>query len=234
MNNSEDLEIDRLLDENFFKPITKGLGFHHSLKEKKQVAVSLKEKSLDLKADLDKRARELNVKNSFENTSSLKTGELSAFYNTPQNKTVELNLDSTTSQSFSLEADLYLRLGAWTADVVIIASALSLMAISAIFISDIPLSFFRDNILSFDIGFFTLALTSLFYVFYFSFFDKTEFSTPGKRIFGLKVQGLNGNNISLVQALNRSLLSLLSLLTLGLGNILRVQDKLTDTIVISK
>ncbi len=234
MNNSEDLEIDRLLDENFFKPVTKGLGFHHSLKDKKEVAGSLREKSLDLKADLDKRSRELNIRNSFENTSSLKTGELSAFYQAPESKAVELNLDGDLSESFQMEANLLPRFGAWIADMVIITCALSLMAIAAIFISDIPLSFFRENIFNLDIGFFAIALTSLFYVFYFSFFDKTEFSTPGKRIFGLKVQRLNGENIDLIQALNRSLVSLLSLLTFGLGNILKVQDKLTDSIVVSK
>ena len=66
MNNIEDLEIDNLLDNNIFKPLTNGLGFHHSTKTEKEVSISLKEKSLDLKSDFEKRAKLINTTQVYE------------------------------------------------------------------------------------------------------------------------------------------------------------------------
>ena len=58
---NKDFDIDSILDQDdLFKPLSDGLGFHHSVKEKKDVAISLKKQSLDLKRDLDLRTRQLN------------------------------------------------------------------------------------------------------------------------------------------------------------------------------
>jgi hypothetical protein len=39
----QDKEIDELLENFDFKPITEGLGFHHSLKETKEIKTNLAE-----------------------------------------------------------------------------------------------------------------------------------------------------------------------------------------------
>ena len=240
MNNMEDFEIDSLLENSdLFKPLTDGLGFHHSLKKEKEVAVSLKQKSLDLKSDLDLRAKTLyasqpqsNIEKKSINPTSM--GELSAFYSNPVEEKIEIQLNSESTSKITLEADLFPRFTAWLMDTAIVISLISIIAISAIFTSGIPFSFFRDNIYNLDIAFFVFAFSAMFNIFYFSFFDKTKYSTPGKRALGLRVQKLNGKEISLIQSLNRSLISILSLATFGLFSYLKLQDRLTDTVVVSK
>jgi uncharacterized RDD family membrane protein YckC len=236
MNNMDDLEIDNLLDNNIFKPKTDGLGFHHSIKKEKEVAISLKQKSLDLKSDFEQRAKTINATQVQPNESKIPNamGELSAFYQKAEKLEPALELNIEDNTSFSLEADLLPRFTAWSLDVVIVTSLISLITITSILTSGIPFSFFSDNVYNLDIAFFSLLFTSLFYIFYFSFFDKTNFSTPGKRILGLKVQRLSGKEITFVQSINRSIISLLSFSTIGLISFLKFQDKLTDTIVVSK
>lgn len=246
MNNMDDIEIDNLLDENLFKPITDGLGFHHSLKKEKDVSISLKQKSLDLKSDFERRAKNISatqISNTLEKTPN-SMGELSAFYKPAETKKQmnlklldtdeQVGLNATLNTDLNFEADLMPRLVAWILDTVIIASLITIMCISSIFITEIPLSFLSDNIYNIDIAFYFVLFSSSFYLFYFSFFDKTGFSTPGKRTLGLRVQRLSGKDISFIQSLNRSLITFLSLISLGLFSFLKVQDKLTDTVVVSK
>jgi uncharacterized RDD family membrane protein YckC len=236
MNNIDDLEIDNLLDNNFFKPLTDGLGFHHSTKTEKEVAISLKEKSLDLKSDFEKRAKLISTTQIQTKEPKIPNsmGELSAFYS-PVEKTQEvLELSIQGEAHLDLEADIAPRFAAWALDSIIVVSLISLIAITSILVTGIPFSFFSDNIYNLDISFYIVLFSSLFYIFYFSFFDKTNFSTPGKRILGLRVQQLSGKEISFIQSVNRSIISLLSVSTLGLISFLRFQDKLTDTMVISK
>ncbi len=242
MHNIEDIEIDNLLDKgNLFKPLTDGLGFHHSIKEKKDVAISLKQKSMDLKSDLEARAKKLNTSIQLSPSQSnievaakspQMMGELSAFYAQPQTETmhVELEMNETSIETASLSS----RFLAYSIDLILVASMLTTTFISALLLSEIPFSFFSDNILNFDFSFLFVALASMFYVFYFSFFDRTSFSTPGKRVLGLRTKTYDQENISFVQGINRSLITLLSFLTLGLGAFLCVQDKLTDSVVVKE
>jgi uncharacterized RDD family membrane protein YckC len=161
-------------------------------------------------------------------------GELSAFYQKAEEIEQKLDINIESEESYSLEASIVSRFMAWGLDIIIVASLIALVLITSVLTAGIPFSFFSDNAYNLDITFFSLLFTSLFYLFYFSFFDKTNFSTPGKRILGLKVQRLSGKEISYIQSINRSFISLMSISTLGLMSFLKLQDKLTDTIVISK
>jgi uncharacterized RDD family membrane protein YckC len=236
VNNTDDLEIDNLLENNLFKPLTNGLGFHHSIKEKKEVALSLREKSLDLKSDFEKRAQTIAATQILTSETKIPNsmGELSAFYQKAEEIEQKLDINIESEESYSLEASIVSRFMAWGLDIIIVASLIALVLITSVLTAGIPFSFFSDNAYNLDITFFSLLFTSLFYLFYFSFFDKTNFSTPGKRILGLKVQRLSGKEISYIQSINRSFISLMSISTLGLMSFLKLQDKLTDTIVISK
>ena len=64
MNNNEEIDLDDIFEnENVFKPLTEGLGFHHSLKETSELKSDLSKKSLILKEQLETRAKEIQAKN---------------------------------------------------------------------------------------------------------------------------------------------------------------------------
>ena len=78
MDNTEN-DIERLIDDFDFKPITDGLGFHHSIQNKKDVKVNLKKQSMDLQSELEQRISHMTAQKS-ENQSSVNMGELAPFY----------------------------------------------------------------------------------------------------------------------------------------------------------
>ena len=79
-----------------------------------------------------------------------------------------------------------------------------------------------------------LPLGVMFYMFYFSFFDKTVFSTPGKKVLGITVQSTSGNRVKMSQSFMRAVLTLISVATLGMTSVLDLHSKLTDTRVVKK
>ena len=97
---NKDFDIDDILNQDdLFKPITDGLGFHHSVKDKKDIAISLKQKSSDLKRDLNIRTRQL-AKESKITSETNDMGELAPFYKKETNKTIqtiELNFERDES-----------------------------------------------------------------------------------------------------------------------------------------
>lgn len=234
--NNDNLDIENLLEnDQIFKPLTEGLGFHHSIKDKKEIKSDLKHKQVSLKEDLEKRNAELSLKSiANKNESSLNMGELAPFYSQEQVKEDEIKLDIEAAVLSLESANMTIRFGAWLVDAFLVLTTISIALISIMFTSQIPLSYVRENLLNLDFVLSIISISFMFYAFYFSFFDKTQFSTPGKRLFGLRVVSVKGRPISLVQSLSRVLITAASALTLGLGSILKVQDKLTDTMVINK
>ena len=234
MIENDDFEIDNLLEKSdLFKPITDGLGFHHSIKEKKDIKKDLKSKKISLKNNLEKRAKTLNMKSTKIEDTSLNMGELAPFYDkSPVSNEVKLNLN--TIKEKIIEASVEKRILAWGIDLAVISSLITICIIGIVFIADVPLSFLKENLLEIDILFVSSLLSLMFYMFYFTFFEKTDFSTIGKRVLNLKVVREDGKSISMLQSFSRSFLTLASFLTLGLGSILKIQDKLTDSIVKEK
>lgn len=234
MIENDDFEIDNLLENSdLFKPITDGLGFHHSIKEKKEIKKDLNSQKISLKNNLEKRAKTLNMKSTKVENNTLNMGELAPFYDkSPVNNEVKLNLNSLKEEI--ILASVEKRVLAWGIDLAVISSLITICVIGIVFIADVPLSFLKDNFLEIDILFVSSLLSVMFYMFYFTFLEKTDFSTIGKRVLNLKVVREDGESISMLQSFSRSLLTLASFLTLGLGSILKIQDKLTDSIVKEK
>ena len=230
---NENFEIDNILEnDRLFKPITDGLGFHHSIKDEKEIKSTLSQKSMELKRDLETRANELGLRSSAMNVkSATNMGDLAPFYNQQTKENNDVLSMKEVSFEFE-EAPLYLRFFAWGIDLFLVATLISISFISIMIFSQLPLDYLRKNLVGSDLLMAIISLSTLFYCFYFSFFDKTNFSTPGKRILNLRVVNIQGASISFLQALLRVSITLCSLLTLGLGSILKTQDKFTDTLVI--
>ncbi len=232
---NDNLDIDNLLDnDQIFKPLTDGLGFHHSIKEKKEIKSDLSTKSVALKEQLEIRAKELNLRSTqTPKSENVSMGELAPFYNNEE-KAQETSIDIHTHLQTIEEASMTSRFGAWFVDLVLITTIITVALVSIIFTSQIPLSYLRENSFDLDLLASLFSISLLFYSFYFSFFDKTTFSSPGKRMLRLRVVSIKGNPITFVQAFSRVLITLISGITLGLGSIIKVQDKLTDTVVVKK
>jgi uncharacterized RDD family membrane protein YckC len=230
-NNDFDNEIDGLLsDDNLFKPITEGLGFHHSLKNKNEIKTTLVQKSLELKEDLNARAKELSGRSTQVASNPVQMGELAPFYGKIEENPLVLQIEESIA-TFNL-APMSRRFVAWMLDLAVILSILSVVFIGTLISSGIPLGYVRVNLFELEFAFSATVMFLCFYVFYFSFFDKTKYSTPGKHLLGLQVVDLNKKPITFIASMTRSLITIVSFLTLGLASILKIQDKLTDTDVI--
>ena len=237
MKNKHDEEIDNLLNDFDFKPITNGLGFHHSLKEKKNIEMDLKHKSSMLKDDLEDRASRLKNKSITSNQVSqhVNMGDLSPFYNNePLSKPVEETVALSESYVEDIEefhsASVVSRFFAWSIDLILITALLLLAITGVLLTSEMPLEIINVFMLSTDLIMSFFVISALFYIFYFSFFDKTFYSTPGKRMMGIRVKSLSKNkNTTLFQSFMRTSLSLC---TLGVMNIFFLQDKITNTEVV--
>lgn len=233
MNN--DFDIDDILDQDdLFKPITDGLGFHHSVKNKKEVAISLKNKSLDLKRDLDLRTKQL-TKELKKSSETIDMGELTPFYqkeNSQSLNSIDLNIESTYEQDIET-VNIVKRFFAYSVDISLLAITASCAFVVSLYSTGMSFNsaklILNDPLSSILLAF----IGCLFYTLYFTFFDKSSFSSIGKRLLNIKLVSLEGE-LTFSQTFYRSTLSLISLLSLGLFNILKLEDKLTNTTVISE
>ncbi|MBC77338.1 MAG: hypothetical protein CME64_15140 [Halobacteriovoraceae bacterium] len=236
-----DTEIDSLFDDDIsFKPITKGLGFHHGEKSGEEKLDTLKARSLDLEKSLNERASQINKTKSVAQTpksanllSTKDLGELAPFYASEDNKDTELDINVSDPVEVE-EASAISRLLAFGVDLGIISSAFGLMILSTLLASGISLGVVRESLNSMFFITTVLPLAVMFYLFYFTFFDKTVFSTPGKKIVGIAVVANTSDRVKMTQSFSRALLSLASVFTLGMPSILDFHSKITDTKVVKK
>ena len=228
INKDFDNEIDGLLnDDNLFKPITEGLGFHHSLKNKNDIKTNLTQKSLDLREDLAARARELSSRSSQVASQPIQMGELAPFYGKIEENPLVLKIED--SKTALKSAPMTSRFFAWIFDLAVIFTILSVVFIGTLISSGIPLNYVRENLFELEFIFSASVMFLCFYMFYFSFFDKTKYSSLGKHLIGLHVVDEDNKTISFIASMIRSLITVASILTLGLASILKIQDKLTNT-----
>lgn len=229
---SFDSEIDDLIDNFELKPITDGLGFHHSLKEKKEVTLNLKSQSDSLQNDIQKRISHLDKPEVSKNVNSVNMGELAPFYSanldTPIAK--EINLEVREEVSYS-EPSISIRLCAWSIDVFVLITIMMVTFTGMMYFSKLPMESLNVFMISDELFISLMLITTMFYVFYFSFLDKTSYSTVGKRLMDIKVVSTDGA-MSLTQAFFRSCFTLISIPLLGLPLILKIHDKITDTMIV--
>ena len=139
-------EVDQLFEESFeFKPITKGLGFHHSIKDSHEIRTSLKKQQLELKDNLDLRAQQLNKP--IKKLEATNMGDLAPFYQEQKQESVSIDIavndESQEIQDLpshiGVEASMMSRFGAWVLDVIIVNALFSIAFISMMLTSSTPL-----------------------------------------------------------------------------------------------
>lgn len=228
---NDDLNIDNL-DNISFKPITEGLGFHNDIEEKKSEVKAIKKIEIEPK---DNHA----LANYFSTEEKVvDRGDLTPFYQS-KNDAIKASVEEVLEKEVLLEptqneialekfkVSKPVRLAAWIIDLTIVASLYFITFYSAI-------SFVGQKVemmMSVEFLLDSMPVALFYYIFYFSFLDRTNFSTVGKNILGFK---LNQKNLSLKKTIARSIVTVLSFFTLGLGGLLLLQDKLTDTSVIKR
>lgn len=230
-------------DENFddfdFKPLTEGLGFHHSLQEKSKIKSSLRMQAESLKTDLDERAKRLlgDTHSDHSEQTVNHMGDLSPFYRDNSTNVDEIPSMSDISQNTTeyryFDAPMSLRLKAWCVDLLVIFAMFAITIGSVFVFSDMPLDSLAKFMISSEIAPSLLAIYGMFYIFYFSTLDRTNYSTIGKNLFNLKMVG-SYYDVSLRDSLLKSLLSLVSVLSMGMITMLSLTDQISKTRIVQK
>ena len=231
MNDNFDIDIDKIFDQsNNIKPLTDGLGFHHSIKEEKKVSIKKQAKNLD--SELKERARQLaqKKKSSFANNATM--GDLSAFYQEEvKEKSSIPTIEISKSEELGLnnaKVGIDTRLIAFVVDLLFVTFInLSIFAISFT-ISGLPENVFLSAFFSQSFYIEGLLLYALIFIFYFSFFDKTSYSTLGKNLMGIKTTATKGK-MSYYKSFIRSVFTLISFATCGAMNLLGITDLVSSS-----
>ena len=182
-------EIDDMMDDFEFKPLTKGLGFHHSLTEKSEVRKELNSRTEEIHTDIDERAKML-LKSFEEKKEVTHMGELSPFYENVNESIEDIpklsdKVEKETIRFF--DAPMFLRLAAYSIDLIVISIMFAMTLISIFVLADLPFDTLSSFMISNDILPSFTFIFFLFYAFYFSVLDKTEYSTVGKNLMNIKV-----------------------------------------------
>ena len=233
------------INEDSFKPMTKGLGFHQEQKRNNFSSVSNKETKVFSNAKIGIKANGLLNKLSEKTTSALNTNSpsgLEAFYNTtgnsglppiPQMEVVKkLDLAEYVSESNPTlnVAPIGMQLAAWLIDILVIASFVAITGALLVIASGIQYKMFARLISKNDLFIFGSAIFAIYYLLYFTILDLT--ASPGKTIFGIRLLKSNNHNVTVKDTFTRSIVSLLSAVALFLPMILDFQGRLSDTKIV--
>jgi uncharacterized RDD family membrane protein YckC len=243
MSSDFEQEIDDLMDEFDFKPITKGLGFHHSLAETSKIKTELNAQSIELKNELDTRSKKLlssfgdNKKTSpsIETNEVTHMGELAPFYNqkTKQEEIPKLFETEEMEEIRFHNASMSHRFFAYVVDLGIILFMFAVTFVTIFIAADLPFDFINKIMVSNEILPSFILIFALFYTFYFSITDKTAHSSFGKKLLRIKIV-YDDADMSLVKSFSRTLVSIIALLSFGVLTMLSVTDAITNTRVVQK
>ena len=143
--NNKDQEIDDILNNIEFKPITEGLGFHHSLKEKKQIKTDLNQQAQALKNELETRVQQVTREALVEKTTNpINRGDLAPFYDESQTQIetksiLELGNVNTIDTQIKSDVTLGLVFSAWILDLCVLFIAMIVTFASIIYFAELPL-----------------------------------------------------------------------------------------------
>lgn len=253
------------ISEDSFKPMTKGLGFHHEQK-KTAYQKNAKVQKMTLRSKNEaKIAPSQFLKNSqistgsINNENSMNGTGLEAFYqteatsnlgrtvkhkkNSSEEKTMMSELLSDTS-SANDEKELLLSSAvdnknapalsqafAFLLDLAVVVSFVAISVLLIIQLSGLDSAVIIRSFKGIEALGYVSLIFSLYFLLYFSIFDLG--ASPGKSIFNLKVVKNNSRSeLSLKDSSLRSLISLLSIVTLFLPLLLDFQGRLTETKVV--
>ena len=233
--------IDEFDLENYeFKPLNKGLGFHHSQKEAKEASKVLRKErpkvSTPIRKPLVSKQPETlrPLPTTAIDSNSAKISEknfqsgLELFYeNESKAPAKEVELPKETKTINMTKAGMMSSFAAWLVDVMIICTV-SLITFSAFaLIAGAP--FELKAFLKFGRTFLPalLVMFSLFFLLYFSVLELGQ--TFGAQVFGIKVLDQKNKSIGIKKTLLRSFISLISIPLVGFPILMDFHGKLTDT-----
>ena len=212
----QDQDIDQILDQFNFQAITDGLGFHHSVGDKKEVEKSLIEKANDLDRSLNQHIEQLR---SEDTKKIINHGELAPFYEAVEPEPIEeLSdfIDAASDKTFT-RVTFSQRLVAFLVDCALVFMMTVLTLVMSFWMIDLVLS----DILVFPLEVMTLFLS--FFFLYFCILDATSHSTLGKRMMGFSLLQ-DGKKLSLAVSAGRTIYCIFSFILLGLPIVLKTHD----------
>lgn len=229
LENDNELNLDNLS----FKAVNKGLGFHHkeALKNSapllKRQKTSIKEASHTAAVTIGQSSAQ---KKSFAPV-TLSQAEL-AILNGVKKETKKI---STEAAPLKFEkklnnASIMNQASAWFIDLFCITFCLAATLASFTLLSGIQLNVLISLLTPLEIGIFFGSLFIIYYLLYFTVLDLQQ--TPGKSLLGVRLERLDGRRIKVKQTFTRALISLISLVLMGLPLTMDFQGKLSDTKVV--
>lgn len=210
-------------DDFDFKPVTKGLGFHHGDKKDPKKYTKRINKEAKLPSSASELSQAMATSKVVAEREINKT-DLSAFYS---DRTVVDEKPAEVELSIKkFDSALYpRRVCAWTLDVVIICILSAITFILCSFVSGIQI----NSILSFvGVGELTIFVVSVFVIYYMVYFSILDmYKTPGKNIMKIQMAS-DQKSISLKMSFKRAFISLFFLTMLA-----DIHSKFSNTFIVS-
>ena len=225
------------LDDFDFKPLNSGLGFHQEERKNGILPTNTNKQqniSVTRGSSIPKVAG-LGISNPKVADKGLQSmNALSAFYEESQPKHQEVTRELDEVARPLLEtlstASATKQFGAWLIDLALVSGlTLSLLGLFVL-VSGLSLVQFYQVIGPNDLLIFGSCAFSIFFLSYFSILDLQ--ATPGKSLLNVKLIKENGSDLTLKDSFNRSFITLVSFVALGLPCLIDFQGKLTDTKVV--
>lgn len=190
-------------DDFDFKPVTKGLGFHHGDKKDPKKFVKKINKEAKLPSSPSRLSQSMATSKVVAEREINKT-DLSAFYTDKKLEVEEEVIPVVSIKKY--DSTLYpRRICAWLLDVFILCVISTITFILCSFVSGIHI----NNILKFvsivELSIFVASVFVIYYMIYFSILDM--YKTPGKNMMKIQMSS-ELKNISLKMSFSRALLSL--------------------------
>jgi uncharacterized RDD family membrane protein YckC len=227
-----------MISEDSFKPMTKGLGFHHDLKRPSFKPAPKEVKPFGSATSVSTKqmpTQPLSLSTQQKAAAHVPSG-LEAFYGQTQASSVQtdtfsdLKEETKVSKPNHKTAPMMSQLSAWIIDVLVIASFVAITGALLVLASGIEIQMYSKLISMQDLGIFAAAMFSIYYLLYFTILDLS--ASPGKTMMGLKVVKSDGKSISVRNTFSRAFISLLSGIALFLPMVLDFQGRLSDTKVV--
>jgi uncharacterized RDD family membrane protein YckC len=229
------------INEDSFKPMTKGLGFHQDQKRSSFAPAPKEVKAFGTVKDHTRASVLLNPLSG--QAASAAAGHmpsgLEAFYGTkgtagtpvhkPEIK-IDLPSEKNEIKTKFIIAPAMLQFFAWVIDVLVVSSFVAITGALLVLASGIQYKIFARLINNQDLIAFTAAIFSIYYLLYFTILDLS--ASPGKTILGLRILKSDNTNVSVKHTFLRALISLLSSIALFLPMLLDFQGRLSDTKVV--
>lgn len=243
------IDLDEFqISEDTFKPMTRGLGFHHDTKRPSFKPAPKEVKAFgSAKSPMNQSLNSISTSigaapKTTPNAAQMPSG-LEAFYGAkpaaasttdtqnlfekPLQEKTEVKKEKVVSAKAAPQVSQFF---AWVIDILVIASFVALTGALLVFASGIEFNMYSRLISPQDLAIFAAAIFSIYYLLYFTILELS--STPGKTIFGIRLVTASGSEVTVKHTFTRALISLLSGVALFLPMLLDFQGRLSDTKVV--